>query len=158
VQCDQNPHPGCELGAGSGGKHSTPSRGSGGTSSGNGSTGGSGSSGGSGREETKNPNPDLNLADCSYQRSDYTSPPGVVQTAYVTPSKGGVAVAQPAVYSSAAPSTVVPAAEPDEGCAGRGDPLGQAKRSRSACDPELAVRLWEWSERQTGVSYNFNVG
>jgi NAD(P)-dependent dehydrogenase (short-subunit alcohol dehydrogenase family) len=37
-------------------------------------------------------------------------------------------------------------------------PLGQAKRSRSACDPELAVRLWEWSERQTGVSYNFNVG
>jgi hypothetical protein len=118
VQCDQNPHPGCELGAGSGGKHSTPSHGSGGTSSGNGSTGGSGSSGGSGREETKNPNPDLNLADCSYQRSDYTSPPGVVQTAYVSPSKGGVAVAQPAVYSSAAPSAVVPAAEPKAGESG----------------------------------------
>ncbi|MFD8716893.1 hypothetical protein ACFV2H_02375 [Streptomyces sp. NPDC059629] len=118
VQCDQNPHPGCELGAGSsGGENGTP-RHSGGRSSGSGSTSsGGGSNGDGGGEAPRSSNPNLNLADCSYQRSDYKSPPEAAQTAYEGAS-GGAAAAVSAVYSPATPSAVVPAADPKPGESG----------------------------------------
>jgi len=117
VQCDQNPHPGCELGAGAGGgqHNASPRRGgssadSGGTSSGGGSTGGGA------RDEPEHSNPDLNLADCSYRRSDYKAPPGVAQTAYEGgQSGGGAVVAVSAAYFLAMPSVVVAAADPKPG-------------------------------------------
>lgn len=119
VQCDQNPHPGCELGAGSGGQPAAPPQ-NGGGSSGSGGTSGDGGNSGSGAQETPEfSNPDLNLADCSYQRSDYEPPPGVTQTAYEGgPDGGGTAVAVSAVYSRAMPSEVVPAADPQPGESG----------------------------------------
>jgi len=116
VQCDQNPHPGCELGAGSGGRSDTPQQGGGGPSGSGGTSGGGGSSGG--QEQPKFSNPDLNLADCSYQRSDYKPPPGATQAAYEDEKGGGVAVAVAAVYSSSTPSTAVPAADPKPGESG----------------------------------------
>ncbi|MFF7982860.1 ATP/GTP-binding protein [Streptomyces sp. NPDC007901] len=57
------------------------------------------------------------MADCSYQRSGYKSPPGVSQTAYES-SSGEVAAAVPAVYSSATSFAVVPAADPKPGESG----------------------------------------
>lgn len=98
VNCEQGRYAGCRLGAGSGGRY--PGEEGGGSSSGShrsGSGGGSGAAGG-GHRAAKNPNPDLNLATCSYQRSDYTSPPGAVQTAYEGPT-GSTAVV-PAVYEA----------------------------------------------------------
>lgn len=77
VDCAQNPHPGCELGAGKGGREGVPRDGGGSDvpQGGNG-RGGGGSSGGGVQED----NPDR--ANCSYRRSDYKPPPGMVQTAY----------------------------------------------------------------------------
>jgi hypothetical protein len=116
AECSQNPLPGCELGAGSGGHDRAPRPDNGGPSSGSGSSGGSGSSRG-GQERPKSRNPDLNLAVCSYQRSDYQSPPTAVQAAHVARSAGGVAVAQAAHFPNARGS-VVPAADPQPGESG----------------------------------------
>lgn len=120
VQCDQNPHPGCELGAGSGGgqRNALP-RGGGSSADSGGTSSGGGSAGGGARDEPEHSNPDLNLADCSYQRSDYKAPPGVAQTAYEGgQSGGGTVVAVSAVYFLAIPSAVVAAADPKSGESG----------------------------------------
>ncbi|MFF4506658.1 hypothetical protein [Streptomyces sp. NPDC001401] len=119
ADCNQNPYPGCKLGAGSGGRHGAlPQRGGGSSGSGGTSSGG-GNSGAGAREAPKHANPDLNLADCSYKRSDYKPPPGVTQTAYEGGQDGGrAAVAAPAVYSPATPAVVVPAADPKPGESG----------------------------------------
>lgn len=119
VDCAQNPYPGCDLGAGSGGKHDAPPQGGGG-SSGSGGTSGGGNSGSGGQEKPEFSNPDLNLADCSYQRSDYESPPGVAEAAYEAGpgGGGGATVAVSAVYAPDTPSVVVPAADPKPGESG----------------------------------------
>lgn len=117
ADCSQNPLPGCELGAGSGGQDRAPRPDGGGPSSGSGSSGGGGSSRG-GPEEPKSRNPDLNLADCSYQRSDYQSPPTAVHAAYGDRPVGGVAVAPAAVYSATSQGAVVPVADPQPGESG----------------------------------------
>ncbi|MFF1676122.1 hypothetical protein ACFVYG_08825 [Streptomyces sp. NPDC058256] len=116
ADCSQNPLPGCELGAGSGDQNGTPRHGGAETPPGGGSAGGSGSS--DGGEEPKYRNPDLNLADCSYQQSDYQPPTDAVQTAYVSPPDSGVAVAQAGVYPLALPGTAVPVADPQPGESG----------------------------------------
>lgn len=119
VDCTQNPIPGCDLGAGSGGRHSAPPKDGGGSSGSGGTSSGGGNGGGSAREKPEYSNPDLNLADCSYQRSDYKLPPGVAQTAYDGGQDGGGAVvAVSAVYSPTTPSEVVPAADPKPGESG----------------------------------------
>lgn len=107
VECDQNDHPGCELGAGSGsssagGKSDNPGHPARGHKKG---------SSGSTHAKPKDPNPDLNLADCSYQRSDYVPPPGVLQTGY----SGARNDAMPAVYRPAPPAGAVPADGPKPG-------------------------------------------
>ncbi|MEU5698614.1 hypothetical protein [Streptomyces aurantiacus] len=119
AECSQNPLPGCELGAGSGGHDPAPRPDAGGPSSGSGSSGGSGSSRG-GQEQPKSEDPDLNLADCSYRRSSYQSPPTAVQAAYGDRPGGGAVVVQvPAYFSTAQGSTVpVPVADPQPGEAG----------------------------------------
>lgn len=105
VDCSQNPHPGCELGAGKGGGRSAPrDGGEGGTSRGG---GGSGGGSGGGRGEVDNPD----LADCSYQRSDYRPPPDVVQTAYGERPVSGV----PRVEAAAFRTDVAPAADEPNG-------------------------------------------
>lgn len=111
VECDQSAHPGCELGAGSGGGHKALGQGSG-KPSGHGRRSASGGSGG-GRERPKDPNPDLNLADCSYQRSDYRPPPGVLQTVFG--GSDAAAGVVPAVYEPASPRVVVPVDGPKAG-------------------------------------------
>lgn len=119
VQCDQNPHPGCELGAGSGGRHGGSPRDGEGLPGSGGTSGGGGNGGSGGQEQPKSSNPDLNLADCSYQRSDYRPPPAVTQTAFDDEQGGGGVIAVvSAVYSSAAPSAVLPAADPKPGESG----------------------------------------
>ncbi len=112
ADCSQNPLPGCELGAGTNGRDSAPHHESRGSDS-DGETGGSGDSRGE-SAVPKSRNPDLNLADCSYQRSDYEPPPTTVQTTYVGPS-GGLVGAQAAVYIPSPSIAVVPAAEPKPG-------------------------------------------
>jgi hypothetical protein len=57
----------------------------------------------------------LNLADCTYQRSDYAPPPGAVQAAYTGPAAPS---AVPAVYRSARSSTVEQVEGPKPGQAG----------------------------------------
>ncbi|MFJ6901517.1 hypothetical protein [Streptomyces hokutonensis] len=58
----------------------------------------------------------MNLADCSYQRSDYEPPPGVVQTAYLgRPAGGRATVVAPAMYLSSSAPTAVSAADPKPG-------------------------------------------
>lgn len=105
VDCTQTPYAGCSLGAGSGGSRAG---GDGGGQPGSGHKKGSGgATSGSGRAKPKDPNPDLNLADCSYQRSDYTPPPGTLQTAYHGPSQSTGAI--PAVYRPTSPARVLPA-------------------------------------------------
>ncbi|WP_282698653.1 hypothetical protein [Streptantibioticus silvisoli] len=98
VECDQNTHPGCELGAGSGGSH-----GRAGTAPGKGGTtktkGGSG-----GGSAPFNPNPNLH---CSYVKSDYKSPPGAVATAYVVPLPGPAASAPPVMAAVFHPAGAV---------------------------------------------------
>lgn len=90
VDCVQNPYPGCELGVGSGGTHQAhPPRergrsGSGGTSA---------EDGDDGPVVPKFSNPDLNLAQCAYERSDYTPPPAAVQTSHDGGTGGGGVVA-----------------------------------------------------------------
>jgi hypothetical protein len=119
VDCTQDPISGCDLGAGSGGQHrATPPEDQGPSGSGSTPSGGE-NSGDGGREEPKSSNPDLNSADCSYQRSDYKPPPGVTQTAYEGGQDGGgAAVAVSAVYSPAASAEVVPVADPKPGGSG----------------------------------------
>lgn len=119
VECDQNPHPGCELGAGSGGPDGAPPQAREGSSGSGGTSSVGGNSGSGGQEEPEFSNPDLNLADCSYQRSDYEPPPGVALAAYEVGSGGGGAVvAVSAAYSPATPSAVVPVADPKPGESG----------------------------------------
>jgi len=101
VQCGQKPNPGCDLGAGNGDTRSAPHEGRRDTSR-PGKPSGRGD--GSGREVPRFSNPDLNLASCSYERSDYEPPPGAVQASY---SDGGGAVA--IAYSAR------PVAEPKPG-------------------------------------------
>ncbi|MDT0321449.1 hypothetical protein [Streptomyces millisiae] len=72
VDCEQNPMPGCELGAESGEADRRPSV----EGEAPRSPDGPGGSGGGPDEEepAEHANPDLNLADCSYERSDYAPP------------------------------------------------------------------------------------
>lgn len=91
VDCAQNPSPRCELGAGRGGPDRVlPPRGR----EFSGSGGMSGESGG-GREPVapKFSDPDLNLASCAYERSDFEPPPDVVRTSYGGGAGGGGVVA-----------------------------------------------------------------
>ena len=113
VKCDQIPHPGCDLGAGSGETHGKT-----GTAPGKGGTRTKGGSGGG--TAPFNPNPDLH---CSYVLTDYKSPPGVVATAYVAPPPGAAA-SPPSVVAavfhsaSALNDGIVPLAD---STAGQGD-------------------------------------
>lgn len=117
VDCTQNRYPGCRLGAGSGGQYRSGGHGGGSSGRSHRSGTGGGSRSGGSHERAKNPNPDLNLATCSYQRSDYEPPPGAVQTAYEGPV-GGTTVF-PAVYEAVAgPVRVVPVDAPRPGRSG----------------------------------------
>lgn len=92
VDCSQNPYPGCELGAGEGGKKDVPGHQDSETPS---QPGGGGSgSGGSGETRWRDPN----LATCAYQRSDYKPPPEVVSAAYHEPAAGREPRAVPVVF------------------------------------------------------------
>ncbi|AXK37718.1 hypothetical protein DVA86_28080 [Streptomyces armeniacus] len=114
VQCDQNPHPGCELGAGrEGSERGVPPKGHG--EDPDQRSEGSGGSGDRRREEPEYSNPDWNRADCSYERSGY-KPPTDSPAAYEGPSSGRAPAVQPAVFESAAePPTAETAAEPKPG-------------------------------------------
>ena len=69
VECDQNPSPGCQLGAGSGG--APPGAGAGTPGPGGPSSNNSGGDGGGASAPDPNPNP----VQCSYVRSDFQPPP-----------------------------------------------------------------------------------
>ncbi len=77
VQCGQSRGPGCDLGVGNGGGQSEPPKkrraapGPDGTADGRGDP-----------ALPRSSNPDLNLASCAYERSDFEPPPDVVRTSY----------------------------------------------------------------------------
>lgn len=107
VDCTQSTYAGCSLGAGTGGS----SKGGDQAGAGHTARGHKKASGGNTHARPKDPNPDLNLADCSYQRSDYVPPPGVLQTGY----SGARKDALPAVYHPAPPAGAVPVDGPKAG-------------------------------------------
>ncbi|GLZ37884.1 hypothetical protein Acsp05_15080 [Actinokineospora sp. NBRC 105648] len=118
VNCDQYPYPGCELGAGTGSQPGGPDRRAQDRVPGNGSAKGNGNPS-RGRYEGDTLLDDVNLANCSYERSGYLPPPGAVQhTAYIPPSKGAPtvqsAVYHPAGRQGAARPTAVFAMEPGQ--------------------------------------------
>lgn len=104
VQCDQNPHPGCELGAGQGRQDSDPgprnhlgganhvrSEGSAGSGTGDTLIGG-----------------DPTMAHCAYQRSAYQPPPGAATPAAgMAPPGTGVTQAGPASFQTSTESVTV---------------------------------------------------
>jgi len=105
TECGQNPHPGCELGAGSGDRHPAPAPEK---HNSPGRDGASGTGGGDAQPvKPKFSNPDLNLASCSYERSDYAPPPSALQASYDGEVSGGGVVA--VAYN------VRPVAEPKPG-------------------------------------------
>ena len=115
--CTQYPNPGCELGVGKGGRgHSHPNA-EGGRKSGQGreNHGGNPRDPGSGGDTLLGGR--LNLAHCSYQRSDFRPPSGATQTAaFLPPGGSGVAVVYPALFIRAARrAQVQPALEPAPG-------------------------------------------
>lgn len=114
VDCTQNPHPGCDLGAGKGPQKESPDRRGGGESP---ERGGGGDSGGSRRrEDQESSNPDFNRADCSYRRSDYKPPADAQSVSYQGSLIGGVPTAQSAVFHAQAQLRVVgPVAGPKPG-------------------------------------------
>lgn len=112
--CSQYPNPGCELGVGKGSRgNSHPNAERGRTSGqgrenhGNGTPGGGDTLLGGGQ----------NLANCSYQRSDFHPPSGAAQpVAFIRPWGSGVAVVQPAMFTLPAPGAQPqPVAEPGPG-------------------------------------------
>lgn len=113
VDCTQTPYAGCSLGAGSDGSHSGKGSGSGGNHTAGHEKNSGGRASGDGHAKPKDPNPDLNLADCSYQRSDFSPPSDALPTAFHGPagSKGVL----PAVYRQASPDQAVPVAGPTPG-------------------------------------------
>ncbi|MGP4083867.1 hypothetical protein [Streptomyces sp. KR55] len=101
VDCAQNPHPGCDLGAGDGGaQQPAPHSGGGGGVPGQRRGGGTG---GGAPQPPRFANPDLNRAKCSYQRSDY-QPSTVAPAAYVPTPSNRVPAVQPAVFRAYGPS------------------------------------------------------
>ncbi len=93
VDCTQIRSPSCDVTAGKGKKHSAPNHGgsTGAPKPGNAGDGSGGSAGGT----PYDPNPDLN---CSYQRSDYRPPPGVVGAVYRKPSARRIPVSPAAAF------------------------------------------------------------
>lgn len=79
VDCSQNPHPGCELGAGKDdGRKQAPRRTHPKTPPQPGDGGREGRSGSGDKAAPRDPN----LADCTYERSNYKPPPEVASAAY----------------------------------------------------------------------------
>jgi hypothetical protein len=126
VQCDQDPSPACQLGAGTtgggggqdgtGGGSQQPSQGHG--DSGHGGGGSGGTSGGNGDTIIGGGG---GLANCSYVPSDYQPPSGAISAAYIRPSGTSSGTAQPAGYVVTAARTsraAVPAATPQPGQSG----------------------------------------
>lgn len=96
--CSQYPNPGCELAAGKGGRVNSHQDNEGGRTSGQG-RGNHGNPGGSGSDGATLLGGGQNLANCSYQRSDYHPPSGATQpAAFIPPGGGGVAAVQPATF------------------------------------------------------------
>lgn len=114
VQCDQNPHPGCELGAGrEGSRHGvTPPRE--GDGPGQQDQGGGGNGEGR-REEPEYSNPDWNRADCSYERSGYKPSTNSPAAYGGSPSEGLPSVEFAVFERGAVPSEAEPVAEPKPG-------------------------------------------
>lgn len=112
VDCTQNPHPGCDLGAGKGPQEGSPGHGGDDASPRRGGRGG----GGRDREDPESSNPDFNRSDCSYRRSDYKPPPGAQPVFHHGPRIGGISTAEPAVFHVRSEAAVVgPIAEPKPG-------------------------------------------
>lgn len=116
VDCSQSPSPDCQLGAGH-----TGQGGNQGGNQGNGThkPGHTGSGDGTGSNGNNNGDTIIggnsNLASCSYVKSDYQPPSGVVTAAYTRPLNPGVVTAQPAVFvrEAVAPRAAVLAAPVD---------------------------------------------
>lgn len=112
TECDQNPHPGCELGA---------ERDDGGTvPDGGGPDLGVPDSGGGGEEEAEPEEDNPDRMNCSYQPApDYQPPPEAITASYGAPESddGNALVVEPAVFehSDSGWSAAVPAAEPEPG-------------------------------------------
>lgn len=116
--CSQYPNPGCELGVGKGSRGNSHPNAERGRTSGqgrgnhdNGTPGGGGDTLLGGGQ---------NLANCSYQRSDYHPPSGATHpVAFIRSWASGVAVVQPAMFTLPAPGArPQPVAEPPPGQSG----------------------------------------
>ncbi|WP_059007949.1 hypothetical protein [Streptomyces specialis] len=114
VDCEQNPYPGCELGVGGAQEQPAPGDGSADPApGGSAGTGSSNDSGGGDNEEPEERDPDVNLADCSYEPSDYEPPQGASPASFTAPAPGAGRGVQPVVLGSSRPA--VPVAEPEPG-------------------------------------------
>jgi hypothetical protein len=114
--CSQYPNPGCELGVGKGSNGHHNAEGSRTPGQGRANHGNPTDPGGGGDTLLGG---DQNLANCSYQRSDYHPPSGATQpVAFIPPQRqgSGIAAAQPAVFIRPAQrAQTQPVAEPAPG-------------------------------------------